>query len=236
MTSVTPSEPTHAPQRPRPERRRSGGRRTATTALGATLVALGLKRRSLGGTILVLAGGWLLYRTVGQQRSRQLAGETQVSRSITVGRPADELYDLWSDQETLTQLVGEFAEVTTLGEDQLRWTARGPLGWSPSWDIQIVEDRPGESLRWESLEGAEIPNGGAVEFRPAPGDRGTEVTLHMHLDPPGGQLGEVALEYFDSAPKTLVYKALYRFKSLAETGEIPTLAHNPSSRGSGDYV
>ena len=236
MTSLTTPEPTHTPQQSRPETRRSRGRRTATAALGATLVALGFKRRSFSGTILALAGGWLLYRTVGEQRSRTPTGGTEVARSVTIGKPADELYDLWSDPETLTRIVGEFAEVTVLDEDRLHLTASGPLGWRPAWDVQIVEDRAGESLRWESLEGAGVPNGGSVEFRPAPAERGTEVTLRLHVDSPGGQLGETALEYFDAAPKMFAYKALYRFKSLAETGEIPTLERNPSARGSGDLL
>jgi hypothetical protein len=31
-------------------------------------------------------------------------------------------------------------------------------------------------------------------------------------------------------PRTIAEKSLRRFKSLAETGEIPTLAHNPAAR------
>jgi hypothetical protein len=37
-------------------------------------------------------------------------------------------------------------------------------------------------------------------------------------------------------PKMAVGNALRRFKSLVETGEIPTLDRNPSARGSGDAV
>jgi hypothetical protein len=35
------------------------------------------------------------------------------------------------------------------------------------------------------------------------------------------------------APKLLLQKALRRFKSLAETGEIPTLQRNPAARDGG---
>jgi hypothetical protein len=37
-------------------------------------------------------------------------------------------------------------------------------------------------------------------------------------------------------PETLASRALDRLKSLAETGEIPTLDRNPSGRGRGDLV
>ena len=35
-------------------------------------------------------------------------------------------------------------------------------------------------------------------------------------------------------PKTIAMQSLRRFKSLAETGEIPSLASNPSGRGESD--
>jgi hypothetical protein len=37
-------------------------------------------------------------------------------------------------------------------------------------------------------------------------------------------------------PRTITGEALDRFKSLAETGEIPTLERNSSARGSGDRL
>ncbi|WP_227353770.1 SRPBCC family protein [Haladaptatus salinisoli] len=229
------------------------GARMASAALGGTLLTLGLKRRSLGGTALALVGGWLFYRGVGG-RGRPLralgtsatdrdrpevgapADATEVERSITVGRPADELFDLWRDPERLARVMGHFAEVSSSGEDAQHWTLRGSLGRNVAWDSRIVEERPGEFLRWESVEGAAIPNEGSVRFRSAPDDRGTEVTLRFRFDPPGGALGDAAMKRLGVVPDTITRKALRRFKSLAETGEIPTLERNPSARGSGDRV
>jgi hypothetical protein len=37
-------------------------------------------------------------------------------------------------------------------------------------------------------------------------------------------------------PDALASKALHRFKSLVETGEVPTLEANPSARGKGDLL
>jgi len=98
------------------------------------------------------------------------------------------------------------------------------------WDTQIVEDRHGKLLRWESLEGAPLPNEGTVRFSPAPGDWGTEAMLCLRFDPPGGPLGNRAVKRLNIVPRVLADKILRRFKSLAETGEIPTLAYNPSAR------
>ena len=232
------------------------GERAASLVLGGTLVASGLRRRSLVGAASVATGGWLLYRGVSGNgrpaqtlasavemgRERDEAGAppdaTVVERSITIGKPADELQELWRDPEHLTRLVGPVAEVDAAsgGVDRHQWTVRGPLERNVTWETRLVEDQPGEVLRWESLEDAAVPMEGTVRFRPAPGDRGTEVTLRVRFDPPGGALGTTVMTYLDIVPETLVSEALRRSKRLAETGEIPTLEHNPSARGSGDLL
>jgi uncharacterized membrane protein len=61
-------------------------------------------------------------------------------------------------------------------------------------------------------------------------DWGTQVTLHFTFDPPGGTLGNKMAKRLNIVPSMLAEKALRRFKSLAETGEIPTLKHNPAAR------
>jgi uncharacterized membrane protein len=164
------------------------------------------------------------------------ARETTVERSVTVGKPADELYDLWRDPEQLNRVLGDSVEVTAEGEDRQRWTVEGPAGRSVEWETRTVEDRPGEVLRWESVEGSRLSSEGSVHFDSAPADRGTQVTLRLRFDPPGGALGGAAMNLLGIVPETLASKALDRFKSIAETGEIPTLDRNPSGRGRGDVV
>lgn len=218
-------------------------KRFASAAIGGTLVAFGLNRRSLGGAATALAGGWLLYR--GLRRSAGTGREfrksekpvaTEVNRSITIGKPADELYQFWRDPEQLSQIMGQFAEVTSADENRLRWSVSGPTGRSLSWETNIVEERPGEFFRWASVEGASVPNEGSIHFRPAPGDRGTEVTLRLQFDPPDALSDSPVTKLLGIVPDTLAGTALRRFKSLVETGEIPTLERNPSGRGSGDLV
>jgi uncharacterized membrane protein len=132
--------------------------------------------------------------------------------------------------------MGHFAEVTQSGDDRFRWTVRGPLDRDVSWETRVVEVEPGEIVRWETPQDAMLPNSGTVRFRPAPGDRGTVVTLSIRFDPPGGAFGSAALDRLDVVPKALAGTALGRFKSLVESGEIPTIAGNPSARGRGDLL
>jgi uncharacterized membrane protein len=60
------------------------------------------------------------------------------------------------------------------------------------------------------------------------------VTLSLRFEPPAGLLGSAAAALFGGAPgKLLATKALHRFKSLAETGEVPTLTRQPAARHDG---
>lgn len=161
---------------------------------------------------------------------------TEITRSVTVGRSSEELYDAWRDPETFSRVVGHFADVTSTDGDNFRWSVRGPYDRSLAWETRIVAAEPGEFVRWETPEDAMLSNEGTVRFREAPGDRGTVVTLSIRLDPPGGSYGNAALRRLDVVPKALAGRTLGRFKSLVETGEIPTISRNPSGRGSGDLV
>ena len=215
--------------------------RAASAGVGAALVALGLRRRTPGGAALALIGGDLLYRgatgychllgALGIDTSRG-AGRVEIQRSITVELPRAEVYAHWRDPETQrlvwrTQLV----EITSANEQGAHWRAVGLLGRTLEWETRVVEEREGDVIRWDAADG-DVPNDGSVEFRDAPGEYGTEVTLRVRFDPPAGALGDAAARLFDDAPKLVLEKALRRFKSLVESGEIASTEHNPSARKS----
>ncbi len=61
----------------------------------------------------------------------------------------------------------------------------------------------------------------AVSFKPAPGDRGTEIHVDLEYDAPGGKLGDIVAKLAGSAPLPKVKDDLRRFKAHVETGEIP---------------
>lgn len=229
--------------------------RVASALAGGALVVLGLGRRSLGGAALALTGGSLLSRGLtgycqtygllgistakGREQSRARAGAgpaleglTQVRASITIQRPAEELYRAWRNAGILSQTLGDVAEVTAAGTNLQHWKVQGPLGRTLEWDSLLIDERPGELLRWQTAEGAGVPNRGSVSFSPAPGDWGTVVTLHFDFEPPGGALGGAAMKLLGSTPSKLAFKTLRRFKSLMEAGEIPTTGPNPSARAS----
>lgn len=130
------------------------------------------------------------------------AGDADARRVLTIGRDADELRALWGDPVRLAHVLAE------------------PYTGDPStWTVDEVSVVDG-IVRFRARSGQEQPleASGEVTFKPAPQDLGTEVTLALDLDGP------------DLAAGATAHKALRRAKALAETGEVPTLAHNPSAR------
>ncbi len=222
--------------------------RAASALLGAVLLVgfIG-RRRSAGGAALGLVGAELVrrgvtghcvvYQALGVRNDREGAGAgaaVAVQRSITIGKSAEELYRLWREPGTVGRVLGAAAQVTSIGPDRMHWVVQGPGGRQAAWDTQTVEDRPGEVVRWASLPGAVVPNEGALRLRTAPNDLGTEVTLWLRFDPQAVAPGSAMATRFGGAPgKLLATKALHRFKSLAETGEIPTLTRQPAARDDG---
>jgi uncharacterized membrane protein len=225
--------------------------RALSVVVGGMLVAGGLRRRSLGGMAAALAGGELLRRgitghsilyqkvglhTVGGRalpRSRKQTDEMQITRAITIGKPADELHRMWRDPQVLPQLMAHFADVSVSADGRMHWAVRGPMERRIEFDTELVEDRPGELMRWRAPAGAPLLNEGSVQFRPAPGARGTEVVLQLRFSPPGGTVGKTAMKVLGFIPKQVAYKTLWRLKALAETGEIPSIINQPAARYDG---
>ena len=65
-----------------------------------------------------------------------------------------------------------------------------------------------------------MQNSGSVRFRPAAGDRGTEVELETQVKPKAGPVGAKIAKLFAAIPKTQMMNDLRRFKQLIEIGEI----------------
>ena len=59
-----------------------------------------------------------------------------------------------------------------------------------------------------------------VTFRPAPGDRGTEIHVDIDGGTPGGKVGEVVDKVRGAQPRAKAMDELRRFKQRVETGVI----------------
>lgn len=197
---------------------------------GSSLALIGVRRRSKTGIALAAAGGLLAYQgTRNQLQMREFRGES----SFAVNCSPQEAYRFWRDFENLPSFMQHLESVKVTGDRLLEWTLMLPMGKRISWTSEIIEDRENERISWRTVPGSAVQNRGWVEFRPAPGNRGTIVTAVMLHGPSAGPLGRAASTILGRNLKFNLREYLRRFKALMEAGEIPTIEgqpHGPRSR------
>jgi uncharacterized membrane protein len=144
------------------------------------------------------------------------AATLRIMRGVTVNREIEDVYNYWRDFENFPAFMQHLESVTVHGF-RSHWVAKGPAGSKAEWDAEIVAIRPNELIAWRTSPQGMIDSEGSVEFRQAPGDRGTEVRLTMSYEPPAGT--SIA-ELLDTDPDRQIRDDLRRFKQVLETGEV----------------
>jgi uncharacterized membrane protein len=214
---------------------------------GGALTFFGLTRGSWPGLALAAVGGALVYRGYtghchlygalgvrsaephSHQASIPAGHGFKVEESITILRPADELYRFWRNFENLPNVMPYLRSVECTDNNHSHWVAEGPLG-GVAWDAEVITERPNELIGWRSLQGSTVDTAGSVHFTRAPGDRGTEVKVTLKYDPPAGSAGATFAWMMGKDPQAEVREALRSFKRVMETGGVPTTEGQPQGR------
>jgi uncharacterized membrane protein len=180
-----------------------------------------------------MSGHCKLYQRLGidtSQDEKQSGVSNGRGRKITVSvhinRDRRDLYDLWRNLSNLPNVMQHLQSVTPLDDQRSRWVARGPLDQSLEWDAEIITDRPGEVIAWQSLPGADVDNAGSVHFSEPASGIGTVLEVSIKYDPPGGWVVAKLANLLGQGLQQEVNEDLRRFKQLMETGEIATAAMN----------
>jgi uncharacterized membrane protein len=207
---------------------------------GGALTAIGLGRRSLGGLFMAIAGGSLLYRGATGHCSvyaslgidtHQVNGKSEpihITESLTIDRHKDELYGFWRDADHLPKFMRFLEAVRKIDDRHAEWLARIPAGLGTlRWETEITEDEPGARIAWRTLPGSDLEETGSIRFEEASGGRGTVVRMDLHYRPPAAGIGHLAARFLNPAFAEMLREDLRRFKSLMETGEIPTIEGQP---------
>ena len=212
-------------------------------AIGGPLLALyGLTRGTPVGIVLAAGGGYLFYRSIGGHCPiYQAAGITtaraaneplHAETSVTINRPAEDLYRFWRNFEQLPRFMKHLDSVSVSSDRRSHWVAHGPANARIEWDAEITEQQPNKLIAWRSLDGGDVDNSGTVRFGPAAGGRGTVVRVVIDYRPPAGVLGLAVAKLFGEAPQQQIEGDLRRFKNLMEAGEIPTTVGQPAGKRS----
>ena len=146
----------------------------------------------------------------------------KVEKTMTINKPAAELYRFWHNFENLPHFMKHLKSVKVQDAKRSHWVASAPLDTRIEWDADITEARENELIAWKSVAGADVDNSGFIQFQPAPDNRGTEVKVVTEYNPPGGAIGAAIAKLFGEAPEQQIGDDLRRFKMLMETGEIAT--------------
>ena len=196
---------------------------TKRLAIATTMVA--------GVTALdILASKQTSKEYISTRNGRTENGGIRMTRTITIQKPARELFAFWRNFENLPQVMPHLKSVKVTGEKTSHWVSKGPGGKDIEWDAEITSEHVNDHISWQSLPNSEIPNKGTVRFEELPGDRGCVVRVSIIYDPPGGMLGSKIAKLFGRSPEQMTGSDLRRFKQLMETGEIATTEGQPAGR------
>ncbi len=153
-------------------------------------------------------------------------GDSLSGTTLTINRPRAELFTFWRDFANLPRFMENVIAIEPLDARRSRWVVKAPAGKTVEWISAITEESEGDFIAWASEAGADVPNSGRIDFRDAPGGRGTWVTATILYDPPAGFIGKVVAKMFQREPAIQARRDLRRFKQLMETGEVATGARN----------
>lgn len=210
--------------------------RKASVAGGAALAVSGLrslaKGKYLPGLAMMAAGGMFLYRgktghcdlyeAMGVDTVHTRNSGLHIEKVVTIGMPPQQVYEFWRNLENLPQFMKHIESVQVTGERSSHWKAAGPGGLTAEWDAEMMEDMPGQQISWHSVGSATVPNKGTVEFKQAPGNRGTEVRVSIDYYPPGGAAGRGAAKAAHGINAQQLEEDLKRLKQILEVGEETT--------------
>lgn len=203
--------------------RQHNASRWALTALGAGLIYQGASGNNLLDYIPVVNEVPIINRMSSQEPT-----ELRIRKSLTINRPAAELYEYWRDLSKLPTFMTHVKSVQEVGDNLSHWVVNVMRGMELEWDARITVDRPNEMIAWETLPESTLQNRGYVKFIPTA--YGTEVSVSLEYDPPAVMGGELAGRAVKFIAEQQIKEEIRNFKRLMETGELPTTDGQPSGR------
>jgi uncharacterized membrane protein len=191
---------------------------------GSALALYGVTRRSKKGIGLAAAGGLMAAQGA---KITVYPREFHAQTSFAINCSPDTAYRFWRNFDNLPKFMHHLQSVRMTDGGRSEWTAIGPLDTPVRWTAEIVDERENERIVWRSLPDSDFQIKGFVEFRKAPGGRGTIVSLSFEYELPAGPLGRAIAGVFGKDPEFTIREDLRRLKALLEAGELPTTDGQP---------
>ena len=139
-----------------------------------------------------------------------------IRESVTINAPPDQVYRFWRQLDRLPEVMPHLEKVEQLDAKRSRWTAKAFDQVSITWNAEIINEVPFETIGWKTLPGEAIQNAGAVTFKAVPGNGGTEVRVHLQYAAPGGKAASWLARMAGEDPARLTRDGLLALKQRLE--------------------
>jgi uncharacterized membrane protein len=206
------------------------GQRMASVAGGIMLIGSAFNRNSSSRLLKAAVGCYLAYKGIAGKRSfsevyhsieKVAAGRSlNIRVSMVVNKPREEVYAMWRNLSNLPLFMKHLVRVEEQDELFSNWVMEipGKVG-TLQWHAEIVKERYGEMIAWQSLPGSSIDNAGKVGFRDSLGGQGTTVDVVLTYHAPLGKAGEQVARIFTPVFKRMLEDEISGFKDFVETHE-----------------
>lgn len=208
----------------------ASGQRLASVVGGIMLIGSAFNKNSSRRFLKAAVGCYLTLKGVAGRRTmgemyrsfeKVAAGRTlNIKVSMVINKPREEVYVMWRNLSNLPLFMKHLRKIEEQDEMYSNWIMElpGKLG-TMQWHAEIVKERYGEMIAWQSLPGSSIDNAGKVGFRDALGGQGTTVDVVFTYHAPLGRAGEQIARLFTPVTKRLIEEEIRGFKTFVETHE-----------------
>jgi uncharacterized membrane protein len=204
------------------------------SALAGSLLIYATAKKHAVNTLLLMGGGYLLYRAVSGHCAVYDAmsgraggahgGDLKVRTHVVVSRPRPEVYAFWRRLENWPLFMHHLDHIDELDERTSAWRLKMPGGMGDiRWEARIVRDEKDTELSWNSVEGAVIRNTGKINFSDTPG-KGTRIDVMIVYGIPAGPIGERMAGLLTPAFRRRVEGDIHQYREYVET-EVNFHAH-----------
>jgi uncharacterized membrane protein len=138
----------------------------------------------------------------------------QVTRTINVKAPLNDVYDIWANFENFPHFMKYIKSVRKTGDGLSHWVMEGPLGKEIEWDAETTRTDQNKRIAWNSRAGGDITTSGQVTFKELPQGQ-IEIAVTLQYVPPAGALGGVVAKIFKD-PEDQLDEDLKNFKAYVE--------------------
>ncbi len=202
---------------------------------GAGLLGAGIAKRGLYGLLMAGVGAGLVYRwlevneLLGPLATRRLLNTAndeiaEVTAAVRIAKPAEELFDLWSDLERMPLFMRHVDFVDKVGLNTFAWQARVPkTGQRIQWFSEIIDAPRPDRIVWQTLAGSDFHHQGVIIFEQV-GPLQTEVIVNWAYRVPAGGAGGAFARLLGGFAHDFLRDHLADFKAFAERGELPPVS------------